>query len=900
MALRIRREQGLLLVTLLLAAWIWSGSTGTYLAPPIRPKALDYTPPPAGGAAIASPASEVKQPRELFREPSETEPLPPRPLPAPELGPLPVVAPPLDPGPHPAHYTALRVPGGVVEQFQFGDGTAEAAPPAPAEATASNGAGATQDPQPAGDPLETWDVVETTSGKLYGRIRNAEKYKLHGHKGPLVQSLFLDSHDWKTGRLWRPNDEIKGETIVSIQLARTLRNEVELRKLNLGDGAASLPGRLQFVDWLLANAADAGWVFDEAEKQADRYIEISEGAVRGYRLKGYVLARRGDLGRQLEFYDTVPEALRNASFRHVGRGRILATLGLMDEAEQEFRTAVANDPIDALALGALANHLVRTRRAEEAVPFIEAARRNSQLAMETANGRWELARVTVAVMLAVGRPDEAERALGLLPEGEEFTAHRAFLKGSVAYARGDFAGAAASFQNAVGFGMASVGIGVAQTMDKKWVEARATLTAAADRWPLVRHRALSALGFLYARTGNWADAISALEHALSVDPSDVYSHYLLAHARRQAGQPEAAVDAVRTALHQSDDLAEAMGEAVLARLAVAERSPEDAPLALYAATKYADRLVELDTTRGKDVRYRELQGLAHARASDWKGARRAFQAGAELSKSQWCEIGIGLADYAQNQVEEARARFDEIGKRLPLGDPLREWCEQTIALIDDHSGKVQIRDDFARDELGNQWTVQPSGPVGPRLEQQQLRLEGRLAGTVREAHARRTLEESGLFLGTEVRVKLGSSHADGFAGLQLVSTTAGGARTGANEVQIRFGYQDRKPFLQITDGVQGRDAKDEERQRFEPVVLGITVDPNEPQMLGLHVDVNPQNKRFVLRATWNGTVVHERELQRLSRNSRTALHVDLAVDGRSGSAVDVVFDDFRLVRRQQQ
>ncbi len=59
------------------------------------------------------------------------------------------------------------------------------------------------------------------------------------------------------------------------------------------------------------------------------------------------------------------------------------------------------------------------------------------------------------------------------------------------------------------------------------------------------------------------------------------------------------------------------------------------------------------------------------------------------------------------------------------------------------------------------------------------------------------------------------------------------------------------------------------------------------------------SKILFLRAWWNGEKVHERKLMRLRRGSGTTsgkLNLQLKVEGKNGSRVDVTFDNFRLVQ----
>ena len=128
--MRLRREQGLLVAVALLSALIWFNREGDPTRLQVRPPLqvvedlpMPTTPLTPGGVGDAARL-------ELFREPSESAALPPRPLPPPPASALPVVWLPLTVGQHAPAYRQLRGPGEVKEQVDVVDaGGGDVLPP---------------------------------------------------------------------------------------------------------------------------------------------------------------------------------------------------------------------------------------------------------------------------------------------------------------------------------------------------------------------------------------------------------------------------------------------------------------------------------------------------------------------------------------------------------------------------------------------------------------------------------------------------------------------------------------------------------------------------------------------------------------------------------------------------
>ena len=117
------------------------------------------------------------------------------------------------------------------------------------------------------------------------------------------------------------------------------------------------------------------------------------------------------------------------------------------------------------------------------------------------------------------------------------------------------------------------------------------------------------------------------------------------------------------------------------------------------------------------------------------------------------------------------------------------------------------------------------------------------------------------------------------------------------DFMAKFGLnQDGFLFLQIQDG---RILKPEEA---EPEIFKSAV-VHKDRMNHLRLEAVPQKgdedtRTLFLRAWWNDEKVHERKLKRLHRGGAGGgnLNLELKVESKGRTRVDVAFDDFRLVQ----
>src|SRR5690606_34080390 len=206
--------------------------------------------------------------------------------------------------------------------------------------------------------------------------------------------------------------------------------------------------------------------------------------------------------------------------------------------------------------------------------------------------------------------------------------------------------------------------------------------------------------------------------------------------------------------------------------------------------------------------------------------------------------------------------------------------------------KVEIRDDFERDDVGDRWSHEADSrtPLRPAIDRKSGRLVFRGRTDGQDGALRRRVEHAGDFVAAEVTIERGAADQSSFAGMRLLV----GRETRAPELQVRLGFDRGQPILQIQDG-ENRATTAEAQAKFEPRPLdvGATTGPQR-----LRLEFVPDGDGFVLLAAWNDRVVGEEKITRVRRASRQlALNVDLQVKGARGE-VDVAFDEFRLRQRQ--
>jgi len=889
----LRKELVLLLASLGIGALVWkSGRSDEWRAPRILKGQQDYQAAALPAASLVTGVPPQPSLRSWFREPSETQPLPPTTLPWPAREPLFVVALPLDPGPDVSRADLLAISGAPVDGVTL-------------QAT-DTGDLVDDQTDSSQAPVQTREQKKRRWARVYDQVHiNAQREPLFG----IVTVKGIDKYDLpdmidfsevvvELLRFSIDKEELLGsitfdasdrlQQVTRIELAKTLRNEVAQRAREVPVEAAYHVRRLELIDWLMRKGQLEAWVYDVALEQVE-ILEQTGAGLQAKRAKARVLRAKGDLTAEYALYEGLDGAGPVGAFRHEGLGLLQARLGLYAAAEADLRTAIELVSSDARSHASLAGFLRDRGRPAEAAAM---ARRAKTMFGSVSDGeeRHDVIATVVACLLGVGDLDGARQALALL--GATNSAERSYLRACIDYAADEVTAALDGFRNAVAgrFGPAAqLGLAACQLRADDWQDAMIGLQSVGAEAPLLRSRALAGLALLNVRIGRDDTAVNFVERALEADPLSAYGYYLLGRAQSTQGLWQPALEAQMQALELRDDFVPALAEVAELHMTIARQETDAGEQARHAlaAMRYSDRAAELVAVPISALC--ELQGLAHFHAADLRGADEAFRRAIELAPAGepnlFAQAGLVQVDYARQHTEDARNQLQRL-RELPPDHPMRVWAEATQLRIDKHAQKEQLDDRFERDEIGNVW--QSRGQPGPRIENEQLVVRGRFDRNADVIAERRgAVQKGGKFLAVGVAMQLGPGNelSRGFTGLQIQTQRGGGS--GASNFVARIGLRDGKPHLMVQDG-----RAEAERRELEFAVGAA------PMSLELRVQERADGRQFRLFCLWNGVVVHTQDLKTLSANTNSELETELHVAGQSGRRVDVRFDDYHLERRK--
>ncbi|MFN6145184.1 MAG: tetratricopeptide repeat protein [Planctomycetota bacterium] len=904
--MQLRKEQVLALLTLVFGAYV---ARGYFAAPPTfrryAPKAAEYEAKPVGAPLLVASEASAQKRRDPFTEPSETRPLPPRPLDFPPHAPLSFAALPLDPGPDLRHAFGLRVDGAPVAgvTLSFGGDAAAAAGggEAPGETAAATPTRAELEARAA----LTYDRVYYggLASPYFGTIEadGQDVFALEERTDFSGVTLRLRRYDLTRQRLAETlalgGDQLRIDRVV---LADTLRNQISRRERKVPDLPSHLPERRALVDWLLERAREHAWVYEKAYHHAMRYRELSKGDLDGLRLMQRVLRAQGDLAGELALLEQLPLTGSEGAFRFEGLGVLKARLGLWRDAEDDLRAAVRLQPTDARPHAALAEFLRLRGRSREAVAA--AARAEQAIgSVQDPTARARIGRVLVSCRLAVLDVVGARAALPMA-QGSDGPAH--YLEGCIHYAAGDANAALLSFRSvtvAQDLGAAAIGQAAALARLGKLQEAVDLCLRVFDQDPLLRHRAATGVAWACLRAGQPETALGWIDRALEADPTDSFALYLRGRALRLSGQLAAAEEATAAALRLRDDFVHAVAEMAEAQAARAGESVgEEQAKAAVAARRYADRAVALAVTPSPELF--ELQGMRAFSAADPRGAAAAFESGRDAVASEaekaFGKGALAVVAYSRGAFEDATIALQRLTQDLGKEDPIAKWASTTLDAIDDHAQKETLGDSFDRADVGTVWAVDADGPLGAALVDGRLAFRGRFSRSGQgQVWAERVgaIKKGRNFLAVAATMQTGPAQpaARGFVGIGIEVPRG----NQGSDVLVRLGVREGKPFLRIEDG----------RANGEPLVEQKAIEvagfaPGALQQLELRVVPRgePSSRQFALVASWNGVVVHRRDMQSLSGSTNSELKTVLFALGDKGDDVDVAFDDWRLERRKER
>lgn len=242
--MNIRKEPALFVVVVALAAWIWSGQSTQRLprSASTRSLELEAAADPAVVLADLAGRDAAASGRDLFREPTEATPLPPRDLPFPPLLPLPVVAMPLWPGQDAGAWHQLRIAGGAPTPHEFAAPASAGGAEEPGEIDV--GSGDADQGIPEEVMVERFDRIWLVGGgrPFFGNILHQDKLSLPPG-GPFLEAVRFESVSRQTGRV-SGTLEFEPAKVERIAFAESLENAIALRKRDLPAGPAGQIGRV--------------------------------------------------------------------------------------------------------------------------------------------------------------------------------------------------------------------------------------------------------------------------------------------------------------------------------------------------------------------------------------------------------------------------------------------------------------------------------------------------------------------------------------------------------------------------------------------------------------------------------------------------------------------------------
>ncbi|MHC5064828.1 MAG: tetratricopeptide repeat protein [Planctomycetota bacterium] len=879
----LRKEPILLLLALGLCWWIWSSNEAMQVNTRLRPGQPEFAQPASAQAVIAQAHPDaMTSARDLFRTPSESAPLPPRELTLPDLAPIPPLRLPLSPGQSALAFDQLRWPEAESRFHEF-------SPPDLVDAGSDQSTAPAEVGDPESEYAKIYDkIVMDNTNKLWGEVLNPDKQRLsRRNRALLATSIDFDWFSVKSGLVIR-REKFEPGRVVKIELAKTLKNQIEGEIFELPEGAASQLQRVSLVKKLLAIARAEPWVYEDAERLAETLVVNAEGTEEAHMVLLRVIRARGDLSKEYAYLTSLPEALKKNAPQFEARelGKFKARLGLWGEAEADLRAAIQTMPTDGRSQAGLARFLLDRGRIREALPVAAAA---SQRSLRTSDpeARYEMACVEVDNLLALGRSQEAQAAFGRLSpadnDGEHF-----YLQGAVAYASGDLNGARSAFERSLEVAQlpaARLGLGFCQLYSGAWDEAKRSLEEVLELSPTLRHMAQAGLALLYERSGHPDLALASAEAARVADPSDPYVLYMLGRQLRLGADYPAAIETLQLALELQDEFADACAEIAMALLQQSwSLEAEAAGSALADAARYADRLVSLDA-RASYLPYVELQGSLYLALEDYARAREALTAAARRG-SIYAQMGLAVIDYRQNRARAARTALANMSTDVGQTTEVRDFARQLVAAIDDHASKEQVWDRFERRELGSLWPGTRASNVRPRLREGQLEFQGQPND---QTYARRILSRSGNFLSLAVDLQVGAGHLNSFAGLRLST-----GRDDRPEFLLEMGIGRSGPQVRIVDGTPRAGELEP-----DPVLFAQNWDRSQVHRMEVAVEpVSEENRnQWMLVAYWDGEEVHRIEVNRLRPQGSVPMNIDLMVGG--GTDANASFDNFRLIRRKE-
>ncbi len=887
----LRQEQLVLIGAVALLGYLTysslDGGAAQRRTRPAQAPEFESHPAPALDQVLALDRDAGSLERALFSPPRDTRPLPPLDFSAPPLRPLASLQPPPSPGPAARLYGQLlrgdldfEPVAGLFEEAEQtqDDGADEYAVESMEEETLT--------PEERMDRIagyrRTYDTINI--GTLhFGQIRNQDRFSLASREDEPI--LFLE-FDPATGlERWpgQPPIEFARERVQSFELADTVENQIELRRLRfVGDISKGqyLP-LMTFADWCFTQRLETPRALEVAAEMYSKAAEMEPGDPQP-RLRVALCHERSF---EFEAAFAIYEGLVGGEF--ADHPLVLASLASLEErfrmverAEEHFAAAESFGRTEWEVQWRYGAFLLRQGRFEEAIPHLRQANKFEPTEAEYKSVRAAIRTDLASALLGMGELAEAssfyERALQADAAAQRAVAgllSSAYLGGAEPEADAAAELEGAGFELLLAAGLRALRSGDAEG-------AKQTLDLAASADPLRAGEAWRALSYLAERTGHEEEALEYIDLAEANAPGDTYTLIqrgrLLAQRDDTAGAMAAFTKALDQELRLPDVLA-AMGE-----IELQSGNYERAELFFERALSIDSGLAGVHALRGLNFLFLNQPQAAE---DQFESALRVDGADPVAGCGRaWCSYARGDAIEAITRFRE----FEDSRRALSEEDPYRVYALAQIDRIGDHAEKVVWTDRMERQELRNGWGRDEE--VGPEI----FMREGKVAieGAFNRAGRTRLRREynSGDFVSFEAKLTLhaGTKSRTGiFVSLEQRNSSRDSGQITA-EVVLSRNLDGTIQYRSMRRGKESEPYTDSRVMSW----------PNE-QEVTLRLERYGESAKTAFRVLVDGVPIADRvPMPSLGATSRE-IQVGVFVEGEPGHTVNLEVDDVEVVKRER-
>ncbi len=426
--------------------------------------------------------------------------------------------------------------------------------------------------------------------------------------------------------------------------------------------------------------------FRDARTRAERAVQIDPRSAAAHMVLGSALAGSKDVnGAITEVQEAIDLAPANTT-GYTGMGSLLLTQGRVDEAEKQFEKAVATDPKSANARVALAAYhwsvgsLAKTEQILREAIVIDPDHATANRAM-------------ALLFIATGRAGDAEPFLKNVSRILK-TPEADFALADYYVRSGRFSEARQVLENAVKSGNTSAMVRLARLdfAENDRERANRRIKAVLAKQP-ANGEALIARGRWLLRDGKLEEALENAEAATQGDPGNAAGYLLLGDVLNTLNRPADAATAYNNVLRLNPRAGAA--HTALSRISLAGGKVEtsidfargallndrgnDAARILLARALLQERELKragqeialLAARRPDDPAVTALQGTLKMRQGDRAGARADFEkALARAPRTVDALTGLTSLDAAEGQIPRARARLNAALAQDPKNVPL--------------------------------------------------------------------------------------------------------------------------------------------------------------------------------------------------------------------------------------